>query len=270
MVVSTSMMFNFLKKNKPIARFYSLQEEVADVHPIIPTSSLKRSWTKLSHSPHPDNGDVFTKNCPGIKLMMNAGWVLTAPADFIIKTNGDGVNFEYTESQRFHLEKPPGQEKYIDFHDQDQTERILDDPGKSLKTVVKVHTPWRVELDDDYLLLQVPVHYSNEKRFTPATGILDPRYAHVLNVQLFWHVFKGEELVRAGTPLVQYIPIPRKAYISSHFDFTCDEATDYDRKMERSFDYSLRSVIYKFDSLKSRLVRVRKVVDKYRSNRRKR
>ena len=56
----------------------------------------------------------------------------------------------------------------------------------------------------------------------------------------------------------------------SIFDFICDEATDYDRKMERSFDYSLRSVIYKFDSLKSRLVRVRKVVDKYRSNRRKR
>ena len=118
------------------------------------------------------------------------------------------------------------------------------------------------------MLLQIPVHYTNEKRFTPATGLIDPRYAHVLNVQLFWHVLNGEELVRAGTPLVQYIPVPRNAYISSHFNFICDEANEHDRKLERSFNYTLRSVIYKYDSLKSRLVKVRKVIDKYRSNRR--
>ena len=41
------MMFNFLKKKKPIARFYSLQEGVADLHPIIPTASVKRPWIKL-------------------------------------------------------------------------------------------------------------------------------------------------------------------------------------------------------------------------------
>jgi len=263
------MMFNLFKKKKPIARFYSLQEGVADLYPIIPTASVKRPWIKLPSNPHPNDGSIATKNCPGIKLMLNAGWVLTAPADFIITTDGDGVNFKYSEAQRFNLEQGSGQDKYIDFHDQNQTERILDDPSKSLKTVVKIHTPWRVELDDDYLLLQVPVHYSNEKRFTPATGLLDPRYAHVLNVQLFWHVLNGEELVKAGTPLIQYIPIPRKAYVSSHFNFICDEATDEDRKMERSFNYTLSSVIYKFDSLKSRLVRVRKVIDKYRSNRRK-
>ena len=262
------MMFNFLKKKKPLIRFYSLEEGLADVYPIVPTSTVKRPWLKAPNNPHPNDGSIATKNCPGINLMFNAGFVMTAPADFVITTNGDGVDFNYVEAERFHLEKPPGQEKYIDFHDQNQTERILDDPDKSLKTVIKMHTPWRVELDDDYLLLQIPVHYTNEKRFTPATGLIDPRYAHVLNVQLFWHVLNGEELVRAGTPLVQYIPVPRNAYISSHFNFICDEANEHDRKLERSFNYTLRSVIYKYDSLKSRLVKVRKVIDKYRSNRR--
>ena len=73
-------MFNFFKKKKPIARFYSLQEGVADLHPINPTASVKRPWIKLPSNPHPNDGSIATKNCPGIKLILNACLLYTSPS----------------------------------------------------------------------------------------------------------------------------------------------------------------------------------------------
>jgi len=267
MVVLTNTMFNFFRK-KPIARWYSLERGLEDVWPVIPAASVKRNWRTKSQNPNPEHGSNYTKNCPGMNLLMSAGWVITVPADFKITTNGDGIHFDFLESVRFQNEKA-FDATYIGFHDQEQSERILDDPKKNLKTVVKVHTPWRVEIDPDYFLIQMPVHYNNEDRFTPATGILDPSYSHEINVQLFWHVMEGETLIKAGTPLVQYIPIHKNAYMSNQFDFSCVPATEDDRKLERAFDYALRSVFQQTDILKSRLDRVRKVMHKYRSKRSK-
>lgn len=260
-------MFNFFKKKKPIARWYSLEKGLQDVWPIIPAPSVKREWRKQPQT-SAYNPNSKTKNCPGMNLLMNAGWVIPVPADFKIITNGDGLNFEYVESLRFQNERG-WDPTYIGFHDQEQAERVLDDNTKTLKSVVKVHTPWRVEIDSDYYLLQMPVHYNNESRFTPATGILDPAYSHEINIQLFWHVLQGETLVRAGTPLVQYVPIHKKAFMASQFNFTCEPATEKDRQLEKSFDYSIRSVFTDSDNLKSRLDRVKNLTHKYRNKRSK-
>jgi len=255
------MMFNF-KKKKPKIRFYSTEPGVPDVFPVVPTSQIERSWLNLPNFNHDTNGDMWTKNCPGIKLIMNAGWVIPAPADFIIETNGDGIDFQWIEPIKFAHEKPPGNEIYIGFHDKDQSARLVNKKN-TLQTVVKVNTPWRVEVSDDYLLLQMPVSYNNEFRFTSAQGILDPRYAHVLNIQLFWHETNSKTIIKAGTPLAQFIPIKRNEYISTNFDFSVTEATEKDKQKERAFNYALRCSELKYDTLKSRLKRVKSVLSKY-------
>ena len=58
------MMFNFFKTKKPLIRFYSLEEGLADVYPIVPTSTVKRPWLKAPNNPHPNDGSIATKNCP--------------------------------------------------------------------------------------------------------------------------------------------------------------------------------------------------------------
>ena len=77
----------------------------------------------------------------------------------------------------------------------------------NLNSAVKVETPWRVKASEDMLLLQMPVSYNNETRFTAAYGIVDPMYMHAIPIQLFWHVLEGKTLVKAGTPLAQFVPI---------------------------------------------------------------
>jgi hypothetical protein len=254
------------KKEKSWLRFYSMEIGVADVFPIIPANKLKREWMQRNDPPDPDNGDMHTKNCPGIIKLVSMGYVVRAPADFIIKTDADNnTTFRWSEARRFNTEDPENK-RYIGFHNQHQTEPTLDDPTKSLKVAVKIDTPWRVKASDDIVLLQVPIAYNNESRFTAAHGVLDPKYGHVVNVQLYWHVLEGETLIKAGTPLVQYIPVPRNFGINN-IELTVDDATHSDRELEQAFNYINSCTFLPTDNLKSRLQRTVAVMTKYKHRR---
>jgi len=80
---------------KPWVRFYSLERYVKDLYPVTPTSSIKRKWNaeEVKKNVCPFSGSQSSSNCPGIKQFSRMGWVLLAPADFVIKTNGDGTTF---------------------------------------------------------------------------------------------------------------------------------------------------------------------------------
>lgn len=251
---------------KSWVRFYSLEPAVVDIYPIIPAKNLNRGWMqeqkKKSKCPFAALMPQVS-NCPGITNLVSAGYILTAPADFTIITNGDGVNFGWEAPYLFDF--GGGQKGYINKHDRPQTEPILDNSETTLKEVVKIETPWRVKASDDIVLLQLPVTYNNEKRFTAATGILDPKYGHVVNVQLFWHVMEGTTFIKAGTPLVQYIPVNRSYLNINMFETIIDSAGETEYKMEASFDYANRCNLIKYDTVQARLNRVSQVFNKYKN-----
>ena len=247
-------------KQKSWLRFYSLEPAVADLYPIVPTSSLKRKWmeSEVKKSKCPFSGSQSSSNCPGIKQFSRMGWVVTAPADFVITTNGDGETFEWKTQYLFH-----DNTAYISDHGPTQAIPLLDSPRDTLKTIIKVETPWRVRASDDIVLIQTPVHWMNEHRFTVASGILDCRYALQVNVQLIWHVMEGETCIKAGTPLVQYTPIPRKYLERSWYNMTVDSAGETEYALEKAFRYSNSSNILKYDSLQERIQRALKVISRY-------
>lgn len=183
----TSLIKKLFNKQKPHLRFYSLYPGVADVYPIFQASKLPRNFTKNQPPPQVDRLEANVAKCPGIRKVAMSGWIVPAPADFIIRTNGDGVSFEWREPIKFDKEMP-GTESYIMMHTEGQTVPVLDDVENTLKQTVKVETPWRVDASDDIVLLQLPLTYANEPRFTAAHGILDPMQSHVVNLQLFWNV----------------------------------------------------------------------------------
>lgn len=249
----------FGRKEKSWVRFYSVEPGIPEVFPVTPSSKIKRKWMSIEQPDDPDNGPMFTKNCPGIKKLVGSGWVITAPADFIIQTNGDGVTFRWLEARKF-TRVTDGWNNYVGFHNQHQTEIILDDSTKCLKTAVKLDTPWRVQASDDMMFLQIPVAYNNESRFTAATGLFDPRFGHVVNVQLLWHVTEGETLVRAGTPLCQYIPVKRDYLNINNHDVTIDTATAEDFETEKRFNYATSCTFMKEDNIGARLRRAIKAL----------
>lgn len=260
-------LMNLFKKKKPYIRIYSTVPGIPELYPVHPATHLKRSWMQCpADKEYKHLGE--TRLCPGIRLLTGAGWILPAPADFKIKTTGNGADWQWTSSTLF--DNGPSEQGYISSHPPSQAIPVLDNPKEVLNSIIKIDTPWRLECDDDILLLQLPVPYNNEPRFTVQPGLIDPLYTHNLNVQLVWNILEGEEWVTAGTPLVQYIPIPRAFATSSSFDFICDTADDHDLKKESAFHYVQRATVpgSDHDTLKSRLGKIKKILNKYKRNRR--
>ena len=125
---------------------------------------------------------------------------------------------------------------------------------KTVDQVVKINTTWRVQADDDVVFLQTKVPFVNETRFSAVSGILDPRTAYEVNVQLLWHLMEGDTTVRAGTPLCCYIPMSRR--MLEDLDMSIDVAGPTDYKLEEEFIFtaftisSLRMSIQLRDNLR--------------------
>ena len=96
-------------------------------------------------------------NCPGLKQITRMGYVVVAPMDFIIRTNGDGVGYEYEIPTMFTRHA-----NFVGDHPPDQTVPLVDSPRESLAHIIKLETPWRVRASDDLIFLQTPVYWNNE------------------------------------------------------------------------------------------------------------
>ena len=153
-------------------------------------------------------------HCPAINYIMRNGYIIYAPADFSVYTNGKEIL--ETHSDGSFPGEFPGKNvevKYIQSHEAYYTNWLKDSSKDNTNdTIIKVHTLWNTICHEDILFLQMKVPYVKEDRFTAVTGILDPTMSPEINVQLWWHLNKGENevVIKAGTPLAMYLPISRK------------------------------------------------------------
>lgn len=257
-------MFNWFKKKKSWVRFYSLDQNVSTIYPVIQNNLVERDWNNVGDLTRnrPEQGNQTVLNCPAIKQIVRTGYVLCAPADFIIKTgeNPTDISWETPFMFKRHSDKYTfsGTDYYVSWHSPAQVEPIIprENPHSDKQyhhSAVKVETPWRVKASDDIVLLQIPVTYNNEERFSAAIGIVDPRYMHSVSVQLIWHIVGGETLVKAGTPLVQYVPVSRELLNGKNVDFIVDNATDIEREIEDAYVYSNHSRFPKTDSVGNKI-----------------
>lgn len=251
-------LFGKFTKKKPYIRFYSVYPGVVDLFPIIKSSAIDRKFL---------NKDLYantllpTSNCPGLKKVVSTGFIIPAPADFEITTNGDGTSVNWKEPIVFH-KGFPGTESYVATHPPQQTEPLVD--SSTLSTVIKLETPWRVDASEDIVFLQLPVLYNNEDRFVSATGILDPIFSHTLNVPIFWKSLNDTTLVKAGTPLCQLIPMLRKNLNLAEYDISITNADELDMERERAYNYAANCVFLEKDLLSSRMHRVSKILKKFK------
>ena len=147
----------------------------------------------------------YIAKCPGIREFLNAGYTVPLPCDIVIETNGDGVSFRATDlapKNSGHFRVVPHEKE--SFHDYTQV------PLNTLQNVIKIATGWNAVPDERIVFLVLNPFYNDEPRFTTISGIYDPMLDTQINPFLFWHVLNGREIVKAGTPIAQYIPIPRE------------------------------------------------------------
>ena len=271
------------KKKKPWVRFYSIDPGVAELQPWVPAAKLHRKWrtaalkegaSKEKRCPYlrvtklwermtaemrgDDNTPELYEHavtCPALRDVMDSGYVLKCPADILIKTDGTGVNFEWISQMKFCTQISPG--KYVTAHIPQQTEgmRHLVDQNKDvLDWTIKLELPWRVQAHPDLVFIQMPIPYWDEDRFSPPTGVVDPSYSYEINLQLFWHkIEEGEYLIKAGTPLCQWVPVHRDFLRMKGWDVVIEEANADDFENNELMEYQKHRHFMEFQSLKDRI-----------------
>jgi len=186
--------------------------------PIVPAGKIQYQWAKKmianmkkerEHVPINSRHQHVAK-CPGISLVARQGWVQKSYQDIYIKTDGrEGFEWstplDQTQLTVDHEWKFP----YVTYHPTTQSEPYGILKPETLPTVIKLSSPWVVDVPKGYYLLCMPIPYQDDNRFTATTGILDEG-TNFLNVQLFWHCLNSEEVIPAGTPLSQYFLIKKE------------------------------------------------------------
>jgi len=208
--------------------FIAQIEGVETIMPIIKASEYRHKWmikmaqdykklgslTQRSDftnpSTPPSKDQRHTSKCPGIIDYRNQGYIVRLHQDVKIDVLGDDQ-----ESYRW---QGPLNDKYLDtkdefinHHGEGNLYPFYENwPKDTLKKIIKVNMPWKVRIPKDHYLLQMHPFYLDDFRFTTCSGVLDCNMGIApIAVPMFWHTTKGEELIKAGTPIAQLILIPK-------------------------------------------------------------
>jgi hypothetical protein len=251
-------MFNFFKKKNKI-EFYTSMPELLSANNVLPGPAredliaiMKKSKnTQIKTS---SLKEVNIKNCPGIIQYMKNGYVIRAWQDIMIEADSSGEKYfwECPVSKKISkvsdLPRDLYEEAELGGFDQD----IFYDyfPRKNtLKSVLKVNTPWYVKLPRGYGALILPVWYDNEERFTTIPGILETDYLEKLNIQLYWHALGKQEIIEAGTPLAKVIPIKLDSW-----EYSCRAMNREDYNKLSKFQTIYRSTFFdKWNNYKAKV-----------------
>lgn len=189
-------------------KFHCFIPEVLEKMPIVKSSQVSFDWVSRAREFYKEhqNLDSKTTKCPGIFSILGTGWIHRTYQDIMIETNGDGHSFSAaTREDQIQLASGTHVGNYVSSHSPEQLQMFKPFTSETLASIIKIQSPWFVEIPDGYSLLMMPIPYPEDTRFTAATGLL--RGNQFLNVQLYWHCLNSKEVIPAGTPLNQMILI---------------------------------------------------------------
>jgi hypothetical protein len=213
-------MINLFKKPKVV--FDCLIPGVEQIMPMVEAREIKHSWTKkavaefLEDRKKPGFGmssAMYTGRCPGIFSLQRHGWIMRTWQDIVIETFNDPNRIEWaTPLDQRNL--CPSAGDAVGFHSEVQLKNYMDNwPTNTLNTVIKIQSAWRCTVPKGYYLMEMPVAYSDENRFTTLPGFFNHDQGPAqMNPQLLWHVPLGKTLIKAGTPVAQYILVPTEKH----------------------------------------------------------
>lgn len=217
----TQLLKRFRKSPTPELKFVCLIPEVVDTMPITPASKINYSWFRAAtdlfkqQKENSPAGAVLrhVARCPGIISISKTGWIQRSYQDISIQTNGDGASFNWNTplDQSKHATGHEWNYNYVSHHDEQTLAVYNNFKPSTLRTTVKIQSPWVVYVPAGYQLLCLPIPYPDDNRFTAAIGIIDgDQGPNFLNVQIFWHSLHSDEFIPAGTPLAQYFLIKKE------------------------------------------------------------
>lgn len=213
--------------------FFSTVEGVADVYPVQLASQYKPKWVENAKAEYIKRENIPQRQldlyrCPGIFDLMATGFVVYLPWDITIVTANDGaqVSWNYPSST---LPDLLGYD-LVAIHSANGVAKHLPTRSFSIKPIIKFQLPWHVV--SLVKMLAIPIPYPDSFEFESVQGILDPAISTEVNPQVRWNVLNGSHTIKAGTPLMQLIPLTDEPV-----ELEVREATERDLKWAKKREY---------------------------------
>ncbi len=218
----------WLLPRKPEFKFLCRIPGATEIHPIISMREAKPEWMHAEATKHAKKVrhvsiDTITQQksvakCPGIRAVLDEGWLVRNWQDTVIRVEADGSYvWRSAIDQALYEGVPP----YVDSHPADsfsQSEFL-----RHKIPNIKLHLPWMVEIPKGYALYQKGVPYQEHDMFTVGEGIFSWQYgACEINVLVMFNK-PGEYLLKAGMPLAQLIPVKEERFAAVIRDATPEE-----------------------------------------------
>lgn len=209
---------------------FSCAEEDWDVIPKpYPARHFLPEWYKKL-SPRIDKKEKLTNStifrCAPFMDAMISGWIIPLAADVEIITNSDASGVEY----KWLFNKP-----MIESHSRQQIDPKDGPPHPSSpKPPLKFLNYWFIKMPPGYSALFVPPLNRTEPRFECICGLVDDTYMgngamEYINFPFVFKIPNYTGLIKAGTPLVQVIPIKREILkTTKRANVTKASKTDWD------------------------------------------
>lgn len=209
--------------------FFSSMPGLADAYPIKPAKDFKFKWVESLKSDYKEflnsslkGQGTHLRRCPGIFEILEHGYIIPMPWDLKIRTSKNSPqSFEWEVASRNIIDSFEG--NIASAHD--VVGRHLPNRSDSFPLILKIDTPWSIAATPGLKFLVIPIPYPDSYEFESTHGILDPSKGTHLNLQIRWNVTNGEYMIKAGTPMVQLIPITE-----SNCNLIVRDANAHDKK----------------------------------------
>lgn len=208
--------------------FYSTIDGVLDAFPVQYAKDCLPPWlgsAKQEYLQDKTNPSVY--KCPGVVDILTTGFIVRAWHDIDID--------EQSQSGRLIGYAPsPDLEQLLGFapvqvQGGHEIAKHLPKRPWSHPDILKVNTPWHVVAPKGVKLMMLPIAYSDQFIFESTMGILDPSISNEINIQGY---INQVGVIKAGTPLVQIIPITSEKY-----DLVVRNITEHDKSWIKKKKY---------------------------------
>jgi len=196
-------MLKLFYKN-PIIEFYVEENLFGNIPAPEPAAKFIPKWYR-NIKPYNNGRDHFNskgmtaKKCLPMMDVMTAGWIIPLQGDVNIRTSKD---LKFTEIGGTPMIKQ------AEFHSMEQVGGNTWPGGNSMP--IKFLNAWVIKTAPGWSSMFIPPVNHFDKRFTCLGGLVDTdKYMKQVNFPAVWHLPDYDDIVEAGTPLVQVIPIKR-------------------------------------------------------------
>jgi hypothetical protein len=210
--------------------FFSSVPGLVETFPIVAAKHCLPDWIAYAKADYnkKEKHDLHIMRCPGIVEVLASGYIIKAWHDFNLTCTEDNITVHIPNRAIHDL---LGRET-IQIQSHHSIAKFFPERPWSQRSILKINTPWQVFAPKGVKFMMIPLPYNEQMLFESCIGILDPALSTELNIQGYWNSGIGTQTIKAGTPLVQLVPLTDKTY-----DFVVRDMTERDEKWIKISSY---------------------------------